>query len=112
MLECKVTFSVNGTGNQATELIATNERTTSVVPSDAGPDYTLMTRPGSDKIQRRLARQMQTELVYVDSDYLQPSSAAVICPRQRHGQRDSGTNQTYCTQLKFVDICGSKNQSV
>ena len=47
-----------------------------VVQSEAGPDYTIMTRPGSDKVERRLAGQTHQNQVKVDSDYLEPSKAA------------------------------------
>ena len=58
----------------------TYELTTPVVLSDAGPDYTLMTRPGSDKVQRRLAGDAHKTLAKVDSDYLEPSTGVMGSP--------------------------------
>ena len=74
----KLSFLGKRTDNPATELQPAYDRPMAVVPSDAGPDYTLLTRPGSDKVQRRLAGQIQKK--FVDSDYLEPTGASASSP--------------------------------
>ena len=73
----QLSFSDTETENQRQ---STYEQTTPVVLSDAGPDYTLMTGPGSDKVQRRLAGDAHKTLAKVDSDYLEPSTGVVDNP--------------------------------
>ena len=73
----QLSFSDTETENQSHP---TYELPTPVVLPDAGPDYTLMTRPGSDKVQRRLAGDAHKTLAKVDSDYMEPSTGVVDSP--------------------------------
>ena len=76
----RLLFPATDTENPALQRQPTYEQSTPVVLPDAGPDYTLMTRPGSDKVQRRLAGEAHKTLAKVDSDYLEPSTGVVDSP--------------------------------
>ena len=105
MFKKKLTFPDERTENQVTELQPTYQRPLPIVPSDAGPDYTLMTRPGSDKGRNQTTGQTHKKLVRVDSDYLEPLSTSTSSYDQRHGLQESGTCKTILmTEILVYEI--------
>lgn len=94
MFKITLTFPDEMTEHQVTEIQPTYERPLPIVPSDAGPDYTLMTRPGSDKVRNQTTGQTHKKLVREGSDYVEPLSTSTSGYNQRLGLQESGTCKT------------------